>query len=452
MRRNFTPEHRALPALAGITLLAMLAVAFFTPPATAGGVGRIRAEIAKQSGINGDISPESVQVGTATNGTIATGDLVAGISGVSRLVYDQSEAFFFVTNSGNAMKAGIYADIGMGIASDRQLVWSTSTTHAFTSPDVGLERSAAGALQVTDGASGGGALNVGTTTDGAAVGDFSAGTTGARRISWDESAGSFSLYGASGIAHVGMTGYPSLDFGSSTALRFSSSIAHTGTKDVGIDRDSAGVLQITNGSTGGGALRVGTYAGAAAAGDLSAGQTGAGTLLFDSSEKSLVVGGGTYPVVLDSDTGEVQFGASVKIQAWGSTALMARGASGTPVVLIARQGQSSVLDADTTLAWGVIGYRYTDAAHTATRTYTLPTSPLAGYHYKFSHTNASYTIRIDPGTGSKIVFPGSTLADDKYLQIDTRYVSVTLEALSDGDWLMTSSTSNDYATDFTQEP
>lgn len=60
--------------------------------------------------------------------------------------------------------------------------------------DVGLVREASAALRVTNGSTGGGALNVGTTTDATASGDFAAGTSGDARVFYDQSDSSLNFY------------------------------------------------------------------------------------------------------------------------------------------------------------------------------------------------------------------------------------------------------------------
>lgn len=124
------------------------------------------------------------------------------------------------------------------------------------------------------------ALNVGTTTDAGAVGGFSAGLAGASRIHYDASGGIFNLYNTTGqkTAQLGNSSTPLimlLDGGTNSLamtvvsgaplvygqsdLQFawaSSAGDLSGALDLGLARSAAGVLRVTDGSTGSGFLTI----------------------------------------------------------------------------------------------------------------------------------------------------------------------------------------------------
>lgn len=143
-----------------------------------------------------------------------------------------------------------FAGAGSGalnFASGVPIAWSGTSNNPSAAKDVGLARSAAGILAVTDGSSGLGRLGtIQGTAASAAIGQDGALSTG--------------IYWASGvnITLSGTTAYMFRSFGrlgSGIDFGWSSNADPTAAvTDTGLIRKSAGVLGLTNGSTGGSSL------------------------------------------------------------------------------------------------------------------------------------------------------------------------------------------------------
>lgn len=128
----------------------------------------------------------------------ANGDLAAGLDAGDQIFWDQSTGLLTVrnANSGTEVKAelGIVGGYGYSAlydASDALRIVLTGSTGS-----IALKNASSADRVVLDGATG--FANIGSATDAAAVGDFAAGTNTGARMFYDQSAGAFYLYNASG--------------------------------------------------------------------------------------------------------------------------------------------------------------------------------------------------------------------------------------------------------------
>jgi hypothetical protein len=151
--------------------------------------------------------------------------------------------------------------------------------------DVGLARASAGVIKVTDGTTGAGKLQFGASTivsapaDGDLVVTDATATTGFRfarsglgngyvkAVDLSGNVGglvaySFWRYDNSGnlLAALGNSGYPTWDMISTGGMRWGPQTTNLSGLDVGIGRASAGIIKITNGSTGAGSIQFGSLA------------------------------------------------------------------------------------------------------------------------------------------------------------------------------------------------
>jgi hypothetical protein len=110
------------------------------------------------------------------------------------------------------------------LASNSTIGWNNNTNSTAASADVGLARNAAGQLKVTDGGAGSGRIFASHFTDTGSL---------------------FSLHSTSGLL-----------LANTSPLAWSSTGAFSGGLDVGLARDAAGILKVTNGSSGFGALKI----------------------------------------------------------------------------------------------------------------------------------------------------------------------------------------------------
>jgi hypothetical protein len=141
------------------------------------------------------------------------------------------------SNAVNTVPVSIQQGYGISLKSDVSLRWCQSAVNSTA--DVSLERESAGVLKVTDGSTGDGQLKVGriTTTD--------------TRLDTTATELNFAL---SGLPVVGI-GLQYLGLNQNSDIRWSNSTTDpTSSGDIGLTRDSAGVLKVTDGSTGYGDL------------------------------------------------------------------------------------------------------------------------------------------------------------------------------------------------------
>jgi len=103
-------------------------------------------------------------------------------------------------------------------------------------------------------------LNVGTTTLAASSGDLASGLTGGIQFHYDQSLGRMRFYNGANVSTDILAGTLSgMLMTSAGAMNFSSSATDaTATADVGIARRSAGIIRISDGSTGDATLEAGT--------------------------------------------------------------------------------------------------------------------------------------------------------------------------------------------------
>jgi len=190
----------------------------------------------------------------------------------------------------------ILSGAGFLLGSDKQLKWSATTSVISGAKDTGLTRDSAAVIRVTDGTLlGTGSIkfdtaSVGTsTTDGVInivptaaqitnagidiqAPDVYGGGQNLIRIGSPWNAGILKLDGNGTLTTVGSIGTTAFystsnDFfldGSGVALAsdipflWSSTTSYSGAKDIGLERDSAGLLEVTDGSTGTGSIKFDT--------------------------------------------------------------------------------------------------------------------------------------------------------------------------------------------------
>lgn len=97
----------------------------------------------------------------------------------------------------------------------------------------------------------------------------------------------------SAVALQGSAAGTGLALGSGAVVRWGSGTSYTSPKDTGLKRSSAGVVQVTDGGSGGGMLKVGTYTFATLP---SAATVGAGTIAYVTDG-----GAGGIPALMFSD-------------------------------------------------------------------------------------------------------------------------------------------------------
>jgi hypothetical protein len=169
---------------------------------------------------------------------------------------------------------------GIFCASTYPIKW-TNGASVFNTADVGLVRSSAGVLKVTDGSSGTGGLTAGDSTwtglmsintsalvtstvaftvrgnnSSANIAEFKDGQFGTLRASIEQGGAVNCGYvqGTSGQWQLSDT---AMALGSAELINWSSTSVQSGTKDIGLSRSAAGILKVTDGSSGGGQLVVG---------------------------------------------------------------------------------------------------------------------------------------------------------------------------------------------------
>lgn len=136
-------------------------------------------------------------------------------------------------NVGNSAGVDIaYNRVGVSIGSTGKYHFTSGAVTA--SADVCAERSAAGLIKISDCSTGWGGVHVGGNTD-----PFSVRYTDGQRI--------FEINAGGGLLMLYDGGH----------LNWSSTNQATGGKDTGIKRHAAGILAVTNGTTGGGAVDLG---------------------------------------------------------------------------------------------------------------------------------------------------------------------------------------------------
>jgi hypothetical protein len=194
-----------------------------------------------------------------------TGDLALSfVSSGSTGLYRRTSGVLGLM-AGGSSATEVRFDIGFFASSSRQYSFGAVTG---SSPDAGLVRDSAGVVKVTDGSTGDGNLSLGTggeirfsdvginrnaagvigLTDGAGGSGASIATVG----DYVSVGGKFIVQdGANVKTEVRVA---SIDMSSDSSLRFSNSTINVSTLDVGIARDSAGILKVTDGSTGLGSI------------------------------------------------------------------------------------------------------------------------------------------------------------------------------------------------------
>lgn len=185
----------------------------------------------------------------------------------------------FRTIGGNQIR--ISRTFGINLPSSLQVNWSNNTSNGLSSKDVGLARDSAGVLRVSDGSTGNGDLIVDSiSTQGSSGVSINIAAASAIRTGIVDSSvyldlgtavfrngngsnsggairlfGDFKIEGTSGeknwkFSQNGVIASSDMPFNWSSTTGSGATDGFDGTADIGIKRRAAGVLQITNGSTG----------------------------------------------------------------------------------------------------------------------------------------------------------------------------------------------------------
>jgi len=186
-------------------------------------------ELNYADGSGGWVSSPTI-VTDASGNLITSGNLYLSSNATTGLMYFGSDASSWVYKTGNLMQFKVnnsnivtLSTTYVGIKDTGLLNWS-STSSAHGTPDTGLKRDSAGVLKVTDGSTGVGGLIYNTLTPVTTV-----------RIAYTDN---------------------QMFLGKSMSLNWitSATASTSGIPDTGLERDSAGVLKVTDGSTGSGEL------------------------------------------------------------------------------------------------------------------------------------------------------------------------------------------------------
>jgi hypothetical protein len=192
----------------------------------------------------------------ANNGTPRIAEFRDGQFGAVRASIGQSGEgnFTYVQANGLTATGWQVSDTALALGSANAVLWSSSTAFSGTK-DVGLIRGSAGVVKVTNGSTGDGKLVVG--------GVFLDGNGNGLRVAsnatgtyWNVSADQFICQ--TGVAGIQLNGTANqVNLGSGTVVLWGSGTGYNTTKDVGLARSAAGILKVTDGSTGVGTLSAG---------------------------------------------------------------------------------------------------------------------------------------------------------------------------------------------------
>ncbi len=188
--------------------------------------------------------------------------------------------------------------------SDHMIAWSNSLADCLTQ-DTHIKRSAAGILEVGKGTAGVlGAILVEAASGGVYFGGTGASNarlrgSGANLVLEKGDGSGESFLTAAGLL-VGLTqtltlAGTTLDFNSSGAVKWSPGASPGASPDIGLARESAGILKVTDGGAGHGTLRVGdslivgTVADPGSPGDINVGLSGSFRFTYDQSSGSIVM-------------------------------------------------------------------------------------------------------------------------------------------------------------------